>query len=51
MRTLLAGIAGQAARVFERLPLEQDVHLMQSVLYSGVWQQFNKLYAPKESHD
>ena len=51
MRTLLAGIAGQAARVFERLPLEQDVRLMQSVLYSGVWQQFNKLYAPKESHD
>ena len=49
MQTLLAGIAGQAARVFERLPLVQDAHLMRSVLYSGVWQQFNKLYAPKES--
>lgn len=49
MQTLLAGIAGQAARVFERLPLVQDAHLMRSVLYSGVWQKFNKLYTPKES--
>lgn len=51
MRVLLAGIAGEAARVFERLPLEQDVHLMRSVLYSGVWQKFNKLYEPKESQE
>lgn len=51
MRVLLAGIAGEAARVFERLPLEQDAHLMRSVLYSGVWQKFNKLYAPKESQE
>ena len=44
MKTLLAVAIGDAARTFERLPLEYDLHLLRSVLYSGVWQQFNKKY-------
>ncbi len=44
MKTLLAVFIGEAANTFEKLPLEQDLHLMQSVLYSGVWQAFNKKY-------
>lgn len=44
MRTLLAVLIGNAADTFERLPLEQDLHLLRSVLYSGVWQQFNRTY-------
>ncbi len=44
LRTLLATLIGNAAATFEKLPLEQDVHLMRSVLYEGVWQQFNQTY-------
>lgn len=44
MKTLLAILIGNAAATFEKLPLEQDLHLMQSVLYSGVWQKFNETY-------
>ena len=32
--------AGQRRR-FEKLPLEQDLHLLRNVLYSGVWQKYN----------
>ena len=46
MRTLLAILIGEATDTFERLPLEQDLHLMRSVLYAGVWQQFNRTYPP-----
>ncbi len=48
MRTLLAVLIGNAADTFERLPLEKDLHLMRSVLYSGVWQQFNRTYPPAD---
>ncbi len=44
MKTLLAVLIGEAAATFEKLPLEQDLHLMYSVLYSGVWQKFNETY-------
>lgn len=43
-KTLLMGIMGKAAESFEKLPLVQDVHLLRSVLYAGVWQQFNKKF-------
>ena len=32
---------GQATDIFEKLPLVQDVHLLRSVLYAGVWQKYN----------
>ncbi len=33
---------GQAAEIFEKLPLVQDVNIMRNILYSGVWQQYNR---------
>lgn len=44
MREVLAVLAEAATDAFERLPLVQDVHLMRSVLYAGVWQKFNHTY-------
>ncbi len=44
MRTILQNVIGQASIYFERLPLVQDAHLMQCVLYSGVWLKFNQTY-------
>ena len=34
-------LAAATADAFERLPLERDVHVLRSVLYSGVWQRYN----------
>lgn len=43
---------GTAATVFEKLPLVEDVHLLQSVLYAGVWQKYlAKKNAGKEESD
>lgn len=47
MRATLALAAADAAVPYERLPLVQDAHLMESILYSGIWAQFNKAYPPK----
>lgn len=44
LRLVLQTMIGEACAYFEKLPLVQDVHLMRSVLYSGVWQKFNALY-------
>ena len=40
MKEDLEMLASGAAEAFERLPLEQDVHLLRSVLYAGMWQQY-----------
>lgn len=34
-------LMGRATALFERLPLEQDLALLRSILYAGVWQQYN----------
>lgn len=44
----LATLIGGACEAFERLPLEQDLHLMRSVLYAGVWQKYNVQYKKDE---
>jgi hypothetical protein len=44
MEPTLECLIGAAAAAFERLPLERDLHLLRSVLYAGVWQQFNSRY-------
>ncbi|WP_206214816.1 MULTISPECIES: DUF5685 family protein [unclassified Adlercreutzia] len=44
MKTLLSVLIGNAAATFEKLPLVQDIHLMRSVMYAGVWQKFNETY-------
>lgn len=37
---ILKMLIGECTRVFEQLPLVQDVDIMRNVLYSGVWQQY-----------
>lgn len=49
MREVLSDIAFKATEAFEKLPLVQDIHTMRSVLYSGVWQKFNKKYHKVDS--
>ncbi len=43
-RDALVHLIGATVAAFERLPLEQDVHIMRSVLYDGVWNAFEKHY-------
>lgn len=49
VRATLALAAADAAAPYERLPLVQDAHLMDAILYSGVWAQFNKAYPPQDA--
>ena len=39
---------GMAADVFERLPLVQDLHLLRSIVYNGVWQKYQARLAKRE---
>lgn len=48
MRATLALTAADTAAPYERLPLVQDAHLMDAILYSGIWAQFNKTHPLKE---
>lgn len=48
MAAVLALAAADAAEPYERLPLVQDKHLMDSILYSGLWAQFQKTYSRGE---
>ena len=48
MQTALAVMADGAAAAFEKLPLEQDLHLLRSIVYAGVWQRFNQTYRDAE---
>lgn len=43
----LAVIMGNATAAFEKLPLEQDLHLLRNVLYAGVWQKYNAQFKKK----
>ena len=47
MKSDLEMLADGAVESFERLPLERDLHLLRSVLYSGMWQQYNAKEAKK----
>lgn len=48
-RDNLEYLAASMTEVFERLPLERDLHLLRSVLYAGVWQRFEA--KENKSHD
>ncbi len=50
LREDLELLAADMADAFERLPLERDVHVLRSVLYSGVWQRYN-VEESKVEHD
>lgn len=39
---------GMAADVFERLPLVQDLNLLRSIVYNGVWQKYQARLAKQE---
>ncbi len=39
---------GQAAEIFEGLPLVQDVNILRNILYSGVWQSYNEMLSRKK---
>ena len=48
LAAILANYMARVADAFERLPLEQDAHLLRSAIYAGVWAQFNKTYEQLE---
>lgn len=41
LRAMLTMLIGEAAALFERLPLVRDVDIMRNILYSGVWLRYN----------
>ena len=43
MREVLMLLIGRASQAFERLPLVQDEGLLRNILYSGVWQRYNRM--------
>lgn len=43
-------LAANMTESFERLPLERDVHVMRSVLYAGVWQQYKQKKEGGKAH-
>lgn len=47
-RDILKMILGECLMEFDRLPLVQDVQLMQNILCAGLWAQFNKKYSNKK---
>lgn len=47
VRDLLRQPLGQAAEAFEALPLIKDMNIMRNILYSGVWQDYNRLTLKK----
>lgn len=47
MQVILQTLAGRMTDRFQRLPLERDLHLMESVLYAGVWREFNNIYGSR----
>ena len=40
MGEALRAMAAQAAGAFERLPLEQDIHILRNSIYAGIWGQY-----------
>ncbi|MCD8020260.1 MAG: DUF5685 family protein [Clostridiales bacterium] len=48
---MLDMIIGNAAAIFEQLPIVQDEHLIRNILYGGVWQKYNaKIHGKEKSH-
>jgi len=50
-REVLKMLLGECLFYFDRLPLVQDVAIMQNILCVGLWAQFDKKYNIKESSD
>ena len=48
MAEILEMSIGNVTRIFEKLPLVQDIHLLRNILYAGVWQEYLRKYGGKE---
>ncbi len=48
IENILKVIIGEAAEIFEKLPLVQDENILRNIIYSGVWQRYNSVKAKKE---
>ncbi len=48
MRPVLKMPLGNCMEIFEKLPLVQDAHLLRSILYNGVWLQYDARVQRKE---
>lgn len=48
IKMMLTVLIGKASAAFEKLPLVQDIRLLRSVLYAGVWQQY--MYKNREAN-
>ena len=44
---MLKALCGHVTAIFERLPLVQDIDLLRSILYAGVWQQYRDMLEKK----
>ena len=47
-RDVLTVPIGRATALFEKLPLEKDLQLLRSILYAGVWQQYEAAMKKKD---
>lgn len=48
MREPLMLLMGEVSTAFERLPLVQDGSILKNIIYSGVWQSYNRMIAEKK---
>lgn len=48
IENILKVIIGEAAEIFEKLPLVQNENILRNIIYSGVWQKYNSVKAKKE---
>jgi len=48
MREPLMLLMGGVSNAFERLPLVQDGNILKNIIYSGVWQSYNRMIAEKK---
>ena len=42
IQMILEGVMAEASAAFERLPILQDAEIMRNILYSGMWQRFER---------
>ncbi|MBR1970415.1 MAG: hypothetical protein IKA17_08685 [Clostridia bacterium] len=48
IENILKVLIGEAAEIFEKLPLVQNENILRNTIYSGVWQKYNSAKAKKE---
>lgn len=48
MEGIMTSAIGKATEQFEKLPIEQDIHLLRNILYGGVWQHYYAMIHGRE---